>query len=282
MGAVSQQLSAPVRRPVRLGLRTLREAAVLRAEHAAHQGREHPAEHGRQRTGHRQHERAARSRVVGLYLVRARHRHALPARLPGEGVPGGELGHGPEGALLAGLFDHRAGPQPERPLLEALDRLHRGHVLGPGGHVRREFPDDLGRSIDHPRVRPFHADECTIWYMAAEAGGREQLLERVVAFAAAEGIAGRSLRDIAAGVGTSHRMLLYHFGSREGLMAAIVATIEAQQRAVMTALTEQVGTPREVMLGLWDQLTRPELLPFVRLFFEVFGLLAQDTPATRP
>ncbi len=118
--------------------------------------------------------------------------------------------------------------------------------------------------------------------MAAEAGGREQLLERVVAFAAAEGIAGRSLRDIAAGVGTSHRMLLYHFGSREGLMAAIVATIEAQQREVMTALTQRVGTPREVMLGLWEQLTRPELLPFVRLFFEVFGLLAQDTPGTRP
>jgi AcrR family transcriptional regulator len=117
--------------------------------------------------------------------------------------------------------------------------------------------------------------------MATEAGGREQLLERVVAFAAAEGIAGRSLRDIAAGVGTSHRMLLYHFGSREGLVAAIVAAIEAQQREVMTALTERAGTPREVMLGLWEQLTRPELLPFVRLFFEVFGLLAQDTPGTR-
>jgi AcrR family transcriptional regulator len=118
--------------------------------------------------------------------------------------------------------------------------------------------------------------------MTAEAGGREQLLERVVAFAAAEGIAGRSLRDIASGVGTSHRMLLYHFGSREGLMAAIVASIEAQQREVMTALTDRVGTPREVMLGLWEQLTRPELLPFVRLFFEVFGLVAQDTPGTRP
>ena len=71
-------------------------------------------------------------------------------------------------------------------------------------------------------------------------------------------------------------------GSREGLLAAIVATIEAQQRAVMAALTEQAGSPREVMLGLWEQLTRPELLPFVRLFFEVFGLLAQDTPGTRP
>ena len=111
---------------------------------------------------------------------------------------------------------------------------------------------------------------------------KDALLERVLDYAAREGVADKSLREIAAGVGTSHRMLLYHFGSREGLMAAIVATIEAQQREVMTALTQRVGTPREVMLGLWEQLTRPELLPFVRLFFEVFGLLAQDTPGTRP
>jgi AcrR family transcriptional regulator len=47
-------------------------------------------------------------------------------------------------------------------------------------------------------------------------GPRDALLEKVVAYAAANGIAGRSLREIAAGVGTSHRMLLHHFGSREG------------------------------------------------------------------
>jgi AcrR family transcriptional regulator len=115
--------------------------------------------------------------------------------------------------------------------------------------------------------------------MAVEAA-REGLLQRVVAFAAAEGIAGRSLREIAQGVGTSHRMLLYHFGSREGLLAAIVASIEEQQRAVMSSLGGQGGTPREVMLALWEQLTRPDLLPFVRLFFEVFGLVAQGAPGT--
>jgi AcrR family transcriptional regulator len=101
-----------------------------------------------------------------------------------------------------------------------------------------------------------------------------------VAYAAAAGIAGKSLREIGQGVGTSHRMLIYHFGSREGLIAAIVADIEAQQRAVLAAIAEQASGPREVLLGLWEQLTRPELLPFVRLFFEVFGLVAQGTPGT--
>jgi AcrR family transcriptional regulator len=116
--------------------------------------------------------------------------------------------------------------------------------------------------------------------MTTEAPARDQLLGRVLTYAAAEGIAGRSLREIAQGVGTSHRMLLYHFGSREGLLAAIVAAIEAQQRAVLAEISQGAGSPREVMLGLWEQLTRPELLPFVRLFFEVFGLVAQGTPGT--
>lgn len=116
--------------------------------------------------------------------------------------------------------------------------------------------------------------------MKAEASARDQLLERVMSFAAAEGIAGRSLREIAIGARSSHRMLLYHFGSREGLLAAIVAAIEAQQRAALGSLVDGARAPGEVMLGLWEQVSRVELRPFVRLFFEVFGLVAQGTPGT--
>ena len=47
--------------------------------------------------------------------------------------------------------------------------------------------------------------------MPMEGDARDRLLDRVIAFAAVDGISGRSLREIARGVGTSHRMLLYHF-----------------------------------------------------------------------
>ena len=109
---------------------------------------------------------------------------------------------------------------------------------------------------------------------------RTRLLDQVMGFAATEGIAGKSLREIASGAHTSHRMLLYHFGSHEGLLAAIVAAMEAQQRTLMTALAEEASTPGELMLLLWSRLTDPEILPFVRLFFEVFGLVAQGAPGT--
>ncbi|MGE3288464.1 MAG: TetR/AcrR family transcriptional regulator [Pseudonocardia sp.] len=114
--------------------------------------------------------------------------------------------------------------------------------------------------------------------MAAEA--RERLLDRVLAYAAQEGITGRSLRDIARGAGTSHRMLLYHFGSREGLLAAVVAAVEARQRVLMTAAARGGGTPAEVMNDLWARVSEPALRPAVALFFEVFGLVAQGAAGT--
>ena len=107
---------------------------------------------------------------------------------------------------------------------------------------------------------------------------RAALLEKVVAYAAECGIAGRSLREIAAGISSSHRMLLYHFGSREGLMAAVVAYMEARQRETMAVLATQAGNPGDAMRAQWRELTSEQVRPFVRLFFELFGLAAQGTP----
>lgn len=105
-------------------------------------------------------------------------------------------------------------------------------------------------------------------------GARRRLLSEVVEYAAAQGIAGKSLREIAAGVGTSHRMVLYHFGSREGLLAAIVSDMEQRQRELLSSLAASSRTPRELMTALWAELSSPRLRPFVRLFFEVVGIAA--------
>jgi len=109
---------------------------------------------------------------------------------------------------------------------------------------------------------------------------RDALLDKVMAYAAEHGLADKSLREIATGVGTSHRMLLYHFGSREGLLAAIVGAVEEQQRAVLAALSED-GDPAEVMLRLWEQVSQPALRPYVRLFFATVGLAVQGVPGTQ-
>jgi AcrR family transcriptional regulator len=101
---------------------------------------------------------------------------------------------------------------------------------------------------------------------------RQVLLDAVVEEFAVRGIGDRSLRDIAAAVGTSHRMLLHHFGSRDDLMLAIVDEVERRQRAAMRELPEE---PADAAAAMWADLRRPELRPFERLFFECYARGAQ-------
>lgn len=109
---------------------------------------------------------------------------------------------------------------------------------------------------------------------------RDQLLARVVDHVAEHGFADASLRELAAGAGTSHRMLLHHFGSRAGLLAAVVATVEERQRLALEVLAADVESPGELIRALWDQVCDPDLWPEVRLFFEVLALALQGRPGT--
>src|SRR5215212_7033943 len=97
---------------------------------------------------------------------------------------------------------------------------------------------------------------------------RQELLDAVVKECAERGIGDRSLRDVAAAVGTSHRMLLHHFGTRNELLLAIVDEVERRQR---TLLPELPIEPAAVITAMWADLRRPELRPFERLFFECYA-----------
>lgn len=44
-------------------------------------------------------------------------------------------------------------------------------------------------------------------------------------------------------------MLLYHFGSREGMLAAIVGVIEARQRAALASLAASRGLLLDLLAG---------------------------------
>ena len=101
---------------------------------------------------------------------------------------------------------------------------------------------------------------------------REELLDRVIAHVAATGLADQSLRELAAGAGTSHRMLIYHFGSRAGLVAAIAARIEADQRGALADLAAEASDAADLQRQLWARVSDPAIAPFVRLFFDVLGL----------
>lgn len=101
---------------------------------------------------------------------------------------------------------------------------------------------------------------------------RQQLLQSIMEHLEAEGLGAASLRQIAAAVGTSHRMLVYHFGSKETLLVEVVRALEAQQRQFLAALVADAAlAPIDQMHRMWQQLIDPSVWPRARLFFEVYG-----------
>lgn len=99
---------------------------------------------------------------------------------------------------------------------------------------------------------------------------RTALLDQCVQFLLRNGFSEFSLRQIAAGAGTSHRMLIYHFGSREGLLAAVVERVEAEQRTALAALAEETTDPIELGRRFWRRVADPSLAGAERLFFEIY------------
>lgn len=105
---------------------------------------------------------------------------------------------------------------------------------------------------------------------------REKLLAAVVGAALADGIADKSLRAIAEAAGTSHRMLIHHFGSREELLVAVIQEVEARQRAALSDVTPDPGGESAApAMRFWERLRSPDLAAQERLFFEVYGQALQ-------
>jgi AcrR family transcriptional regulator len=119
--------------------------------------------------------------------------------------------------------------------------------------------------------------------MTKEPGGRDHLLEQTIAYMSREGVADLSLRTLASALGTSHRMLIYHFGSKEGLLAAVVAELERGHRELLAELMEDPDvTVPALARQLWRRVSAPEMWPFARLFFEIYAHGAQGRAHARP
>ena len=109
---------------------------------------------------------------------------------------------------------------------------------------------------------------------------RDTLLDAAVTYVLEHGISELSLRTLATELGTSHRMLIHHFGSKEGLWIAIVHEVEARQRA---RLSEFIPDPdsgtREAQWAWWKHISSPALWGSERLFYELYGQALQGRNA---
>ncbi len=101
-----------------------------------------------------------------------------------------------------------------------------------------------------------------------------ELLDAIVRYLLKHGLSDLSLRPLAKSVGSSPRVLLYYFGSKEELVAAVISNVRQRQFATLG----QHATPSfsEACTLAWHRMSAPDSEPLFRLFFEAYGIALRD------
>jgi AcrR family transcriptional regulator len=110
---------------------------------------------------------------------------------------------------------------------------------------------------------------------------REAIVRRAADHLLERGVVAVSLRELAAAVGVSPRMLVHHFGSREKLVSSAVREARSRQREAFEArLAPQPGRPyADVLTDAWRWFATDEARPYLRLFGQLYALAqAPDSP----
>ncbi|MFF0449562.1 TetR/AcrR family transcriptional regulator [Streptomyces sp. NPDC004609] len=109
---------------------------------------------------------------------------------------------------------------------------------------------------------------------------RNELLTKAVAHVGERGMGDMSLRSLAGAIGTSHRMLIYHFGSRERLLAEVLQRLRAEEQRVYFAEAPHT-TRAQLLRSLWELYSSPASRGRTGNFFYVLGLAAQEPESYR-
>jgi AcrR family transcriptional regulator len=105
---------------------------------------------------------------------------------------------------------------------------------------------------------------------AVNAKRPEQLRDAIVEYLIEHGLTDLSLRPLAKAVGSSPRVLLYYFGSKEQMVIRVLAEIRQRQR--VRYRRPPGATFAENCRAAWDDMITPDSEPLFRLFFEVYGI----------
>lgn len=104
---------------------------------------------------------------------------------------------------------------------------------------------------------------------------REELLGLAYAHVLRHGLSGMSLRPLAEAIGSSPRVLIYLFGSKDGLVRALLGRARADELAGLRGI-ENTAT----LVHIWDWLAAPERRELLTLWVESYArsLVEPDGP----
>jgi AcrR family transcriptional regulator len=100
-----------------------------------------------------------------------------------------------------------------------------------------------------------------------------KLLDAIVGYLVKNGIADLSLRPLAKAVGSSPRVLLYYFGSKEELVVRALARVRERQRGTFSGMREaKYEQPSDACRAIWRQMSAPQSERLFTFFFETYAL----------
>jgi AcrR family transcriptional regulator len=106
---------------------------------------------------------------------------------------------------------------------------------------------------------------------ASPSARRAELLEAGYGYVLRHGLGDLSLRPLAAAIGSSPRVLLYLFGSKDGLVRALLARARADELALLGDLTAGAAPFGVLARRVWDWLAAPQHRPVLVLWVEAYG-----------
>ncbi|MDP9218988.1 MAG: TetR/AcrR family transcriptional regulator [Actinomycetota bacterium] len=98
-----------------------------------------------------------------------------------------------------------------------------------------------------------------------------ELLEAAYRYALEHGLTDLSLRPLAAATGTSPRVLLFLFGSKDGLVRALLARARADELIAVDRIRRQRGNARQATEAIWSWLVAPEHRAVLTLWCECYA-----------
>jgi AcrR family transcriptional regulator len=107
-----------------------------------------------------------------------------------------------------------------------------------------------------------------------EGSAREQeLLQLAYGYVLQHGLMSLSLRPLAQAIGSSPRVLLFLFGSKEGLVQALLARARAAELAFLSEMRPRGGADdfASVVRRVWQWLVAPEHRPMLVLWLETYA-----------
>ena len=105
---------------------------------------------------------------------------------------------------------------------------------------------------------------------------KDAIIEALIPYLLRHGLADLSLRPMAAAAGTSARLLIFHFGSKEKLLAELLEALQDRLRHSAASFAKQGGGAVAPIRALWDWALSEKNFPTLRLLYELHVLAAQN------